>query len=49
MFFNSIKESLAVGDRVEIRGFGSFISSHVRDSQKKICDKISPSVQTMNI
>ncbi|NQU62690.1 MAG: integration host factor subunit beta [SAR324 cluster bacterium] len=24
LFFNSIKESLAAGDRVEIRGFGSF-------------------------
>lgn len=24
LFFNSVKESLAAGDRVEIRGFGSF-------------------------
>ena len=24
LFFNSIKESLAAGDRVELRGFGSF-------------------------
>jgi integration host factor subunit beta len=28
LFFNSIKESLAGGDRVEIRGFGSF---HVKE------------------
>ncbi len=28
LFFGSIKESLAAGDRVEIRGFGSF---HVKE------------------
>jgi integration host factor subunit beta len=28
LFFDSIKESLAAGDRVEIRGFGSF---HVKE------------------
>jgi len=28
LFFDSIKESLTIGDRVEIRGFGSF---HMRE------------------